>query len=138
MRQEREVADRRQDVPTVLVVHSSSAACAEGVAAFVDGRAGVVLVADELALLPDALDAASKGFAVLSSSVVEAARPVAVLTAGERALLSMVADGASNDEIAGELGCSLSSAKREVLRLCSNLGVAGRPALIGVARDLGF
>lgn len=133
-----DMADRQRVGPAVLVVHASSVACAEAVAAFVAGRADVVLGANELDLLPEAVAAASRGFSVLSTTVVERARRVLPLSAGDRRLVALVADGASNEAIAGELGCSPASVKREVVRLARVLGVAGRAGLIETARELGF
>src|SRR4051794_20432950 len=132
------MAKRQHGGPEVLVVRAPSAACADAVAAVVEGQVRVALAPEDLDLLPDALTAAERGFSVVSARVVEGARRHPALTDGERATLRLVSLGAGNDAIAAELRRSRSSVKRDVRRLSRLLGVEGRPALIGAARSLGF
>jgi DNA-binding NarL/FixJ family response regulator len=132
------MADRRLEPPAILAVRDTSAECADAVTALVAGRAGVVVRADELELLPEALRVVAAGFAVVSTAVVERARAVAELPAGERALLALVARGEGNEAIAAVLEISPSSVKRALVRLRRRLGVEGRPALIRAAQELGF
>lgn len=132
------MADRQLDPPAILAVRGTSAECASGLEAFVAGRAGIVVLAEELDLLPEALAATAEGFAVVSTTVVERSRSVAELAAGEQALLALVARGAGNDAIAAALDTSPSTVKRTLARLCRDLGVEGRSALIRTARELGF
>jgi len=119
-------------------VRAACADCADAIAAVAAGRVDVTLRADELDLLPEALDAAEKGFVVVSTRVLEGARRLPPLTEGDRAMLRLVADGAANDAIAEALSCSTASVKRGLRRLSALLGVGGRPALIRAARALGF
>src|SRR5688500_932974 len=128
------MADRQRGEPAVLVVPPSSAACVEGISAFVDGRAEVVLRSDELRLLPDAMAAVSSGFGVVSTRVVDGVRGVPSLTDDERAVLALVVEGRTNEAIAAVLGCSVSSVKRDIARLCRRFDVRGRAALIDVGR----
>lgn len=132
------MADRQLEQPAILAPRDTSADCADAVAALVAGRAGVVVRADELELLPEALRAAAAGFAVVSTAVVDRARAVADLPTGERALLALVARGEGNEAIAAVLDTSPSSVKRALVRLRRHLGVDGRPALIRAARELGY
>ena len=132
------MADRELERPAILAVRDTSADCADAVDSLVAGRAGIVVGAEEMDLLPEALRAAAQGFVVVSTAVVERALTVSDLPPGERAVLALVARGAGNDAIAAQLGVSPSSAKRAVARLRRRLGVEGRPALIRAARELGY
>ena len=124
--------------PAVLLVERSTAACAAAVASFVRGDASVVLGADEADLLPEALAAAARGFAVLSPRVAEGARAMPALSSVERRLLELVGAGASTVDLADQLRCSPATAKREVARLAGRFGVDGRAGLMAVACDLGL
>jgi DNA-binding CsgD family transcriptional regulator len=121
----------------VLLVPASTAACSEGIAALLAGRAGVVLTVEDAAMLPAARAAAAAGFAVVSSRVVEGAASMPLLTAAERDLLRLVAGGASNREAAEALGVSTGRVKRAITRLARELDVDGRAGLVALGRSLG-
>jgi two-component system nitrate/nitrite response regulator NarL len=122
----------------VLLVPASTAACAEGIAAVVDGRVGVVLTDDEADLVPVALAAADAGFAVVSQRVVAAAAGMPPLSLRDRAVLRLVGDGRSNRAVAAELGTTIGSIRAAVARLSRSLDVDGRAGLVERARSLGL
>ena len=122
----------------VLLVQASTAACEEAVAALVDGRARVVLAVDETDLLPAAEAAAASGFAVVSTRVLEAAGEMPDLSAEDRALLRLIATGASHRDAATALGCSEATAKAATARLVLRLGSDGRAGLVELAARLGL
>jgi len=122
----------------VLLVRSTSVAADDAIAAVLDGRAGAALAADEAELVPIVLAARAAGYAVVSHRVLEAASAMPRLAAGERRLLTLVGEGASNRELAEATGTSLASVKRDVARLADRLGVRGRPALIEAVHELGL
>src|SRR4051794_10040181 len=111
------MAKRQHGGPEVLVVRAPGAACADAVAAVVEGQGRVALAPEGLGLLPDAPTAGERGLSGVSARVVEGARRLPPLTEGERATLRLVSLGAGNDAIAAELCRSRSSVKRDVRRL---------------------
>jgi DNA-binding CsgD family transcriptional regulator len=122
----------------VLLVQGSTADCEAAVAALVEGRAGVVLAADEADLLPVALAAVEAGFAVVSQRVVEEAASMPALSVEERRLLALIGTGATNGEIAVALDTSVGRVRAASARLARRLGVRGRAGLVTIARSLGI
>jgi DNA-binding NarL/FixJ family response regulator len=70
----------------------------------------------------------------------EVAKPerLSVLTAREREVLALVAEGLSNDEIAGHLVLSTHTAKTHVNRAMTKLGVRDRAQLVVIAYETGL
>ena len=60
------------------------------------------------------------------------------ITAREREVLQLLADGRSNKEIAARLGLSPNTVKTHVARLFEKLRVARRTEAISLARELGL
>jgi ATP/maltotriose-dependent transcriptional regulator MalT len=60
------------------------------------------------------------------------------LSARELEVLSLLADGRSNQAIASELVISLDTVKRHVSHVLDKLGVASRTQAVSRARDLGL
>ena len=58
------------------------------------------------------------------------------MTAREREVLRLVADGASNGEIAEQLIIAVGTVKRHINNLFSTLGVQSRTQAVRAARDL--
>jgi DNA-binding NarL/FixJ family response regulator len=124
--------------PSVMVVRSSMAGATKGLGALVDGRARIVLSSDDIDVLDDAQAAVNEGFAVIATRLVDRMRSVPSLTPDDRALLELVAAGASNLMLAAGLQRSRTAIGRDITRLCETLGVADRAALIQEAREQGF
>jgi DNA-binding NarL/FixJ family response regulator len=122
----------------VLFVDPAGVACESALDAVVRGTVAVVLAAGEEDLLAEAIEAAERGFAVVSTRVVEGARSAPTLSGRDRRLLALVAEGASNGEVAEHLHCSTATVKRVITDLVRRLAVDGRPGLIAAARDLGI
>jgi len=71
-----------------------------------------------------------------SSLQPPASNLVEPLTAREREVLRLVADGASNGEIAEQLVIAVGTVKRHINNLFSKLGVQSRTQAVRAARDL--
>lgn len=124
--------------PPVIVVPPSTAGATEGLRALLDGQARVVLTDDDVGSLEEARAAANDGFVVIATRLVERLRTVPALTPDDRALLELVAAGASNLMLAAGLQRSRAAIGRDVTRLCETLDVPDRAALIQEAREQGF
>ena len=66
------------------------------------------------------------------------AGPLAVLTAREREILAMVAEGLTSREVAERLVVSVRTVEWHRARLQAKLGVSGRSKLTSIARDAGL
>jgi serine/threonine-protein kinase PknK len=78
---------------------------------------------------------------VLVQELVEARRrhdPLSVLTEREREVLALVAEGLSNDEIAGRLFLSPLTAKTHVSRIMTKLNARDRAQLVVIAYESGL
>ncbi len=73
---------------------------------------------------------------VLRSALERSNALVEPLTAREREVLRLVADGASNGEIAEQLVIAVGTVKRHINNLFSKLGVQSRTQAVRAARDL--
>jgi DNA-binding NarL/FixJ family response regulator len=117
------------------------------------GASGFVLKDIEPADLLQAVRVVARGDALLSPSVTRrliaefAGRPeqrrlpatdLNVLTEREREVMTLVAGGQSNDEIARELSVSPATAKTHVSRAMSKLGARDRAQLVVLAYEAGL
>ena len=117
------------------------------------GASGFLVKDTEPADLLQAVRVVAKGDALLSPSVTRrlitdlATRPerpppsdrtLAGLTEREREVLSLVAEGLSNDEIAGRLFLSPLTAKTHVSRMMATLGARDRAQLVVIAYETGL
>lgn len=126
----------------VLSMHESWSHVREALRA---GAAGYVVKTAAASQLLEAVDAVREGRAFVSPSVshhvVEAIRlgderrasPLAQLTAREREVLQLVADGLSSKEIAVRLGTSVKTAETHRARLMTKLGVNKASGLVRLA-----
>lgn len=64
--------------------------------------------------------------------------PLAELTAAERSLLELVAQGQSNREVAASLGLSINTVKWHMAQIFSKFGVANRVQAVNLARQAGL
>ena len=96
------------------------------------------VIADGNALLaPSVTKRLIAEFAARAEPRTPAAGALEQLTPREREVLSLVAKGRSNLEIAGELHMSAATAKTHVSRLLSKLGARDRAQLVVVAYESG-
>jgi DNA-binding NarL/FixJ family response regulator len=116
------------------------------------GASGFLLKDAGPAELLQAVRVVAAGDALLAPSITKrliaefAARPdrrrgpseLAELTEREREILSLVAAGLSNDEIAGQLVISPLTAKTHVSRILGKLGCRDRAQLVTVAYETGY
>ena len=117
------------------------------------GASGFLLKDTEPEELIEAVRIIARGDALLAPSITRrlitefASRPranrvvparLADLTEREREVLSLVARGMSNDEIAGELVISAATAKTHVSRIMSKLEARDRAQLVVAAYESGF
>jgi len=115
------------------------------------GFAAVLPTSAESADLRIALDAAARGLAVAALRAIEETADEALeawdrglpadafhLTTREREVLSLLAQGASNKEIARKLGISVHTAKFHVASLLEKLDSTGRTDAVAQAVRLGI
>jgi len=114
------------------------------------GASGFLVKDAEPAEIRHAVRVAARGDALLSPGVTRrliqefATRPglneqrLAPLTAREREVLSRVARGLTNDQIAAELFMSPATVKTHVNRMMVKLGVHDRAQLVVLAYETGF
>ena len=117
------------------------------------GASGFLVKDTEPAELIQAVRVVARGDALLSPSVTRrlitdvARRParqpvndqvLAVLTEREREILSLVAEGLSNDEIAARLYLSPLTSKTHVSRILSKLNARDRAQLVVIAYETGL
>ncbi len=70
-------------------------------------------------------------------STLNGTRTAAGLSAREAEVMSLIADGQTNGEIAARLFLAEKTVKNHVRRIYSKLGVGSRPAAIAYWRDAG-
>ncbi len=136
------VSAKAPGVYTVMILNDRDTRV---VAAAVEGGARGLLCSDTPpGALVHALRAAAAGAAVLDANLLVALSPVSKLTqapllsARETEVLSMVASGSSNAEIAGELYISVETVKSHVAHLLRKLEVSNRREASREARRLGL
>jgi DNA-binding NarL/FixJ family response regulator len=128
-------------IPVVALAHSDASA-AEALRA---GAHGVVLRGAPAEALAGALVAAARGLAVLDAALARAwlrapdvAPDAEGLTAREREVLALLAEGLANKAIAARLGISEHTAKFHVNAILAKLGVESRAEAIVRAVRLGL
>jgi DNA-binding NarL/FixJ family response regulator len=127
----------------VLTTYDSDADILRAVEA---GAAGYLLKDTPRAVLADSVRAAARGETVLTPAVAgrllgrmraEPAPRTEQLSARETEVLTLVARGLTNGEIARKLYLSEATVKTHLLRTCAKLGVSGRTAAVTKAIETG-
>ncbi|AKK03398.1 response regulator [Corynebacterium epidermidicanis] len=124
--------------PEVLVITNYSSD-AEVIGAVSAGAVGYLLKDSDPDVLIDGVRAASRGESVLSNQVAtrlmgRMRQPETNLTAREHEVLTLVAEGMSNREIARKLVLTEATVKSHLGHVFSKLGVASRTAAVVEAR----
>jgi DNA-binding NarL/FixJ family response regulator len=129
----------RRDVVDVLVVEALPVRAAMALEALRAGVARTIVLADDPEGLTFAIEALSRGVATVPAVLVELAGCIPLLSPRQHQLLSVLVDGHGKIPVlAGRLGLSVATIKRELLRLYDSFGVSGRHELAEVARSLGY
>lgn len=108
------------------------------------GLRGFLLKSSESDHIVQGIRLAMIGFRIISDDVMEElfpseeAFPIVELSAGEKDVLSLVAKGKSNSEIAKELFIAESTVKARLSKASSKLGVSSRVTAALRARELGI
>ncbi|GAA2814250.1 response regulator [Nonomuraea dietziae] len=107
------------------------------------GATGYLLKDAQREELVRAVEAAARGKAVLSPSVAtrllsQVRTPADPLSAREREILELIAQGATNREAAAQLFISEATVKTHVLHIYTKLGVNDRAAAVAVAYQRGL
>ncbi|GAA3532438.1 response regulator transcription factor [Nonomuraea rosea] len=105
------------------------------------GAAGYLLKDVSPAELAEAVRAAARGRTVLSPSVaarLAVRRDAPVLSAREREVLELVAEGLTNAEVGRRLYIGEATVKTYLLRVFGKLGVSDRTSAVLAALDLGL
>jgi DNA-binding NarL/FixJ family response regulator len=146
------VGDRRQAPPRVMILAARDTD-ASLFAALRAGAGGFLVKSSEPADLVQAVRVVATGDALLSPSAARrliaalAARPqpprrraeqLGRLTAREREVVTLVAAGLSDDEVAARLAISPATAKTHVNRALGKLDVRNRAQLVAVAYQAGL
>lgn len=104
------------------------------------GAAGYVVKSDDLSLrVADAIRAVYAGRTFLSPAAAEGlsrAHRAQTLTARERAILRLAAEGHSNPDIAAALGISDGTVRNHISNVYTKLGVSTRDAAIRAAQQM--
>lgn len=126
----------------VLTGEASSAVAARVVDA---GGSGLVLKSARLEELTDAVRRVARGEAVFEGGLLTGLldrltgrTPGASLTARERETLSLLADGASTDEIGHRLGVARNTVRNHVQRVLDKLGARSKLEAVSIARREGL
>ena len=130
------------DAPNVLIVttYDTDADILRAVEAGASGYLLKDAPADELV---DAVRKAAHGEAALAPAVADRLlaglrNPAPRLSARELQVLSLVAAGASNKDVASELFVSAATVKTHLVHIFDKLGVESRTAAVSRARELGL
>lgn len=107
------------------------------------GAAGYLLKDAPAADLVDAVERAARGETVLAPAVADRLlarlrRPAPRLSARETEVLTLVADGASNREVARALFLSEATVKSHLVHIFDKLDVDSRTAAVARAREVGL
>lgn len=128
--------------PQVLIVTTYDAD-ADILRAVEAGAAGYLLKDAPAADLVDAVERAARGETVLAPAVADRLlarlrRPAPRLSARETEVLRLVADGASNREVARALFLSEATVKSHLVHIFDKLDVDSRTAAVARAREVGL
>jgi DNA-binding NarL/FixJ family response regulator len=122
---------------TAVVVYTAEADEDVARAALAAGAAGVVLKEAPLADLARALHAVEGGRPYVDPGVMQTAR-AAELTQRELAVLAMVADGLSHEQIGARLGIGAETVRTHMKKACTRLGATTRTQAVASALRLGL
>jgi DNA-binding NarL/FixJ family response regulator len=138
-------AEAMGEVPGAVPVVALAATASDGAEAVRAGARSVLLRGVAAEPLAAALGAAARGLAVLDPDLASSwlrppgpAAPGEGLTAREREVLALLAEGLGNKAIAGRLGVSEHTAKFHVNAILGKLGVDSRSEAIVRAARMGL
>jgi two-component system, NarL family, nitrate/nitrite response regulator NarL len=145
----REILDtaRREQLPTRIVVLTAELAEDLVYELLAAGAAGYLSKAADREAILDAVAAAARGEVVLSPAVQTGlvrelrrreAHALVALTARERAVLALAADGATTSDIAERLDVSAATVKTHLQKAYDKLGVTDRAAAVALALRRGL
>jgi DNA-binding NarL/FixJ family response regulator len=126
---------------TRIVVYTADADEASAAEILSSGAAAIVLKEAPLDDLGGALEAAAAGHSYVDPSLARhalASRPALELTEREAAVLLLLAEGLSNDEIGARLSISGATVRIHVRKASERLGAATRTHAVATALRLGL
>jgi PAS domain S-box-containing protein len=126
-----EVARRVRDTPVVLYTGDPDRSLAD--AALAAGARGLVLKSGSLAELEDAVRTVAAGGTYVDPRVAESEAPTVRLTPREQEVLSLVADGMTNDRVAAELAISPETVQTHVRKVMEKLDAETRTEAVATA-----
>jgi DNA-binding NarL/FixJ family response regulator len=122
---------------TGFVVYTAEADEDVARAALEAGAAGVVLKEAPLADLGRALQAVATGRSYVDPGVLQT-QTAAELTQRELAVLAMIADGLSHDQIGARLGIGSETVRTHMKKACTRLGASTRTQAVAAALRQGL
>jgi DNA-binding NarL/FixJ family response regulator len=122
---------------TALLVYTAEADEDVARAALAAGAAGLVLKEAPLADLVRALDAVERGQSYVDPGVMRA-QPASALTARELAVLELIADGLSHEQIGARLGIGTETVRTHGKKASARLGATTRTQAVATALRLGL
>lgn len=103
-----------------------------GAAGFISKDSSTTVIAAAL----QAIGAGMRAFTPAQMQILQ--QPKIALSRREREVLSLLADGLSNQDIATRLGISIGTARKHVENLCTAFGVNSRLQVVAAARRAGL
>jgi DNA-binding NarL/FixJ family response regulator len=126
-------------VVDVLVAKPTPVGASRALGALLAGAARAVIQAAQPFQLTFAIAALAEGCVTAPTELVDEAARLPAVSARQQGLLECFARGVSGDRaLAGRVGVSVATVRRDVQELYESLEVSGRPALAEAARRLGY
>jgi DNA-binding NarL/FixJ family response regulator len=123
---------------TRIVIYTADCGQELAAGALAAGAAGVVLKAAPLADLTRALEAVLAGGTYLDPALAQRDPRSARLTAREREVLELLAEGIGHEEIGKQLGIGAETVRTHLRKACERLDAATRTEAVATALRLGL